>query len=123
MHSHQARRRSETKLGDSDHRRGGNQALGKRIVQIVTENRDIRLKELKENLINRGHPSNNIDIAFNKIISANKQPNDKEKDLITLVHTFNPNHKFNTGIIINCLQNIKDKTDKSFWKQEDIGNH
>ena len=41
-------------------------SLGKRIVQIVTENRDIRLKELKENLINRGHPSNNIDIAFNK---------------------------------------------------------
>ena len=42
-------------------------SLAKRIVSIVTNNRENRLKELKEHLRERKHPQHIIDYSFRKI--------------------------------------------------------
>ena len=41
--------------------------LAKRIASIVTDNRQDRLKELKEHLTDRNHPQHIIDYSFTEI--------------------------------------------------------
>ena len=41
-------------------------SLAKRIINIVTDNRETRLSELKKHLIERNHPSEIIDYTFTK---------------------------------------------------------
>ena len=55
-------------------------SLAKRIVSIVTNNRENRLKELKEHLLDRKHPQYIIDYSFTKIF----QPEFKLKIAIAL---------------------------------------
>ena len=58
-------------------------ALGKRTIQLVSENEDIRIEELKDDVINRGHPINMVEESLCKIYSPKNQTNKKEKELIT----------------------------------------
>ena len=62
-------------------------SLAKRIINIITDNREKRLSELKKHLIERNHPPEIIDYTFTKCF----QPKlDKNKDLekIILTRTF-----------------------------------
>ena len=42
-------------------------SLAKRIVRVVSNDRESRLDELKENLLSRGHPLKSINHAFSKV--------------------------------------------------------
>ena len=42
---------------------------GKRAIQLVSENKDIRIEKLKDDLINRGHPINMVEESLCKIYS------------------------------------------------------
>ena len=81
-------------------------SLTKRIVNIVTDNRETRLSELKKHILERNHPHEIIDYAFMKYF----QPKlDKNKDLekIMFTRTFNPNHVINLNKLTHSLVNIK----------------
>ena len=81
-------------------------SLTKRIVNIVTDNRETRLSELKKHILERNHPHEIIDYAFMKYF----QPKlDKNKDLekIMFTRTFNPNHVINLNNFTHSLENIR----------------
>ena len=81
-------------------------SLAKRIVNIVTDNREKRLSELKKHLIERNHPTEIIDYTFTKCF----QPKlDKNKDLekIIFTRTFNPMHLINLSKFTHGLENIR----------------
>ena len=54
--------------------------LGKRTIQLVSENKDIRIEKLKDDLINRGHPIDMVEESLCKIYSPKTQTNKKEKE-------------------------------------------
>ena len=55
-------------------------ALGKRTIQLVSENKDIRIEKLKDDLINRGHPINMVEESLCKIYSPKNLTNKKDKE-------------------------------------------
>ena len=86
-------------------------SLAKRIINIVTDNRETRLSELKKHLFERNHPPEIIDYMFIKCFQPKlDKSNDLEK--IMLIRTFNPNHVINLNKLTRSLENIRrnDKT-------------
>ena len=82
--------------------------LAKRIINIVTDNRETRLSELKKHLIEWNHPPETMNYTFTKCF----QPKlDKNKDLekIIFTRTFNPNHVINLNKLTRSLENIASK--------------
>ena len=69
-------------------------SLAKRIINIVTDNREKRLSELKKHLIERNHPPEIIDYTFTKCFQP-KQDKNKDFEKIIFTRTFKPNHVIN----------------------------
>ena len=76
-------------------------SLGKRIVRIVSENRETRLDELRSRLINRDHPPKVIDTALLKLFQPQTE---KKEENITFVHTYNPGLRYNRDQLKYCLK-------------------
>ena len=77
----------------------------KRVINIVTDNTETRLSELKKHLIERNHPPEIIDYTFTKCF----QPKlDKNKDLekIIFTRTFSPNHVIDLTKVTRSLENL-----------------
>ena len=72
-------------------------SLGKRIVRIVSHNRDKRLAELRDHLEDRGHPRKVINDSLSTLFQPDKH--NEGEELIPFVHTFNPNHRFDRNRI------------------------
>ena len=83
-------------------------SLAKRIIRIVTDNRDYRLEELRQNLLKRNHPEKIINYSFTKS-SQPKNNKEENKEIITFTRTYNPNHNFNYNRFNNCLNNINNR--------------
>ena len=89
-------------------------SLAKRIVQIVSHDRDQRLDELKEHLILRGHPEKTINFTFSKLMQPKKNRTPTE-EVIVFTKTFNPSHCFNSKVISEILNDIRsDSVRKAF---------
>ena len=89
-------------------------SLAKRIVQIVSHDRDQRLDELKEHLILRGHPEKTINFTFTKLMQPKKNRTPTE-EVIVFTKTFNPSHCFNSKVISEILNDIRsDSVRKAF---------
>ena len=82
-------------------------SLAKRIIQIVTINREERLNELKDHLVTQGHPLSIINYNYTKLFQPKLQP--KNLEPITFVTTYNPNHRFNRHKFQNCLKHHQNK--------------
>lgn len=67
-------------------------SLAKRIIRISSHNRDIRLDELRDNLLSRGHPLKNILGAFSKVFSPACRKD--EGDAIVFTTTHNPTQAY-----------------------------
>ena len=80
-------------------------SLGRRIIRIVSENRQNRLEGLKTHLMACGHPIKVIEDSFSKIYQPTKRP--KITEPIIFNQTYNPNQEVNLHKIRNCLQNVK----------------
>lgn len=88
-------------------------SLAKRIIRIVSDNTEKRLAELKEHLENRGHPSRVIEYAYTKVFQPKYE--DNEKEVVSFIHTHNPNHQFNVHKIKHCIYNLQgQKMKKTF---------
>ena len=81
-------------------------SLAKRIINIVTDNREKRLSELKKHLIERNHPPEIIDYTFTKCFQSKLNKN-KDLEKIILARTFNPNQVINLNKLIRGLENIR----------------
>ena len=82
-------------------------SLAKRIVSIITNNRENRLKELKEHLLDRKNPQHVIDYSFTKIFQPKFQS--ENNDSITFIRAYNLKHNINFKKIHDCLDKIKNK--------------
>ena len=83
-------------------------SLARRIIIIVTDNRDYRLKELRQNLLKRNYPEKIINYSFTKSFQP-KNNKEENKETITFTRTYNPNHNFNYNRFNNCLNNINNR--------------
>ena len=94
-------------------------SLPKRIINIVTDNREKRLSELKKHLIERNHPPEIIDYTFTKCF----QPKlDKNKDLekIIFITSFNPNHVIDLNKFTYTLENIRGNELKQCFQNKTV---
>ena len=91
-------------------------SLVKRIFSIVTNNRENQLKELKEHLLDRKHPQQIRDYSFTKIFQSKFQT--ENKDNITFVRTYNPNHNINWKKSIAVWIELKTKNSKPTFKRK-----
>ena len=82
-------------------------SLAKCIVSIVTNNRENRLKELKEHLLDGKYPQQIIVYRFKKIFQP-KFPTENNNS-ITFITTYNPKHNINLKNFHTCVDKIKDK--------------
>ena len=78
-------------------------SLARRIVRIVTDNKDNRLQELKGHLLKRKHSEKIIDYSFTKLFQPRKHENN-DKNVITFIKTYNPNHQFSFKKFKNCIK-------------------
>ena len=83
-------------------------SLARCIIRIVTENRDYRLEELRQNLLKRNHPEKIINYSFTKSFQP-KNNKEENEEIITFTRTYNPNHNFNYNRFNNCLNNINNR--------------
>ena len=79
--------------------------LARRITGIVTDNRDYRLEELRQNLLKTNHPEKIINYFITKSFLP-KNNKEENKEIITFTRTYNPNHNFNYNRFNSCLNNI-----------------
>ena len=80
-------------------------SLARRIVQMVTNNTNNRLQELKGHLLKRKHPEKLTDYST-KLFQPRKHENNN-KNVITFTRTYNPNHKFSFNKFKTCIKNIQ----------------
>ena len=80
-------------------------SLARRIIQIVSNNRDVRLVELEQRLIDRGHPSNVITRSMGAALVPIKKP--KEGEPIVFTHTHSPRLNFDKSVIHKCISDIR----------------
>ena len=90
----------------------------KRTVSIVTNNRENRLKELKEHLLDRKHPQHIIDYRFTKIFQPRFQT--ENNDSITFIRTYNPKQNNNLKKFHSSLDLIKNKELKTCFQKKKV---
>ena len=93
-------------------------SLARRIVQIVTDNTNNRLQELKGHLLKRKHPEKIIDYSFTKLFQPRKHEKN-DKNVITFSRTYNPNHQFSFNRFKNCIKRtINREVQKAFYDKK-----
>ena len=93
-------------------------SLAKRIVSIVTHNRENRLQELKEHLLDRKHPQHITTYSFTKIFQSKFQT--EISDSITFISTYNPKHNINFKKFHSCLDKIRSKEFKTCLQKKKV---
>lgn len=66
-------------------------SLAKRIVRIVSDNREEALDDLKQHLVRQDHPTEKINYAFSRSFSPVVA---KPKSIIVFISTHNPTHRY-----------------------------
>ena len=94
-------------------------SLAKRIINIVTDNRETRLSELKKHLIERNHPPEIIDYTFTKCFQP-KLNKSKDLEKIIFTRTFNPNHVINLNKLTRSLENIRSNELKQCFQNKTV---
>ena len=94
-------------------------SLAKRIINIVTDNRETRLSELKKHLIERNHPPEIIDYTFTKCFQP-KLNKSKDLEKIIFTRTFNPNHVINLNKLARRLENIRSNELKQCFQNKTV---
>ena len=90
-------------------------SLAKRIVKISSHNRDVRLDELMQNLIARGHPRERILEKFGEVFSPKRQ-SEPDEDTMVFTINHNPSIGYPKGKIKAVLQDIQGDTMKRVFK-------
>ena len=89
-------------------------SLGKRIVGIVSHNREERIDQLRTHLRSRGHPKDVINASLSTLFQPDK--GNKGQEIIPFVHTFNPNQKFDRDHIKNMTKKSNNEKVQNIFK-------
>ena len=93
-------------------------SLSKRIINIVTDNKEKELSELKKHLIERNYPSEVIDYTFIKCFQPKLC---KNKDLQKIsTRTFHPNHVINLNELTRSLENKRSNELKQCFQNKTV---
>ena len=94
-------------------------SLVKRIINIVTDNKEKRLSESKNHLTERNHPPETINYTFTKCFQLKL---DKNKDLekIIFTRTFNSNHVINLNKLTRSPENITSNELKQCFQNKTV---
>jgi hypothetical protein len=88
-------------------------SLARRIINIVSENRERRLDELTEHMAARGHPVANITRSISTAMKPHKMPTPGEPIVFTRTHS--PRLVINQQQFTNCISNVLgDQMKKAF---------
>ena len=90
-------------------------SLAKRIVRIVSEDRDKRLRELHNHLIARDYPASSI--SYSRVFSPKREQSEK---FVVFTSTFNPCLVFDKNVIRSCLDNLKTPDMKQVFDQTKV---
>ena len=71
-------------------------SLARRIVRLVTDNKNNRLEELKYYLLKRKHPQKLIYYSSRKLFQLRKHESN-DKNFIIFTRTYNRNHRFSSN--------------------------
>ena len=89
-------------------------SLAKRIVRIVSENRQQQLADLEHHLLLRGHPKSSILNSFNRVMSP--APHKPPENVIVFTSTFDPCLRFNKRVISTILDDVRSDSCKKAFK-------
>ena len=89
-------------------------SLAKRIIRIVSDDRQHRLSELKRNLILRDHPERSINHAFSRVMEPRQHS--PAGDLIVFTSTFDPNVQYNRRVISNIFDDLRSDSCRKAFK-------
>ena len=93
--------------------------MARRIIRIITDNRDYRLEELRQNLLKRNHPEKILNYSFTKSFQP-KNSKEENKEIITFTRTYNPNHNFNYNRFNNCSNNINNRELREIFSNKKV---
>ena len=79
-------------------------SLAKRIVRIVSDNREHALNHLQRHLTKQGHPTEKILFAFSRTFQPRKEP---RKATLVFTSTHNPNHCYDHNVFKGLFANIR----------------
>ena len=91
-------------------------SLAKLIVSMVTNNREKKMKELKEHVLDRKHHI--LDYSFIKIFQPKFQTGNSDR--ITFIRTYKPNHNINLKKLYSSLDKIKNKELKICFQKKKV---
>ena len=94
-------------------------SLAKRIINILTDNRETRLSELKKRLIERNHPPEIIHFTFTKCFQPKLDKN-KGLEKIICTRTFNSNYIINSEKLTRSLENIRSNELKQCFQKKTV---
>ena len=93
-------------------------SLRQRIVRLVSEDRQLRLEQLKSELRKRGHPAKITDDTFSKLLTPIRDKSSTALESVPFIYTYHPGTKFNKNKITKCLENVKsNKLVQAFWNK------
>ena len=92
-------------------------SLAKRIVRIVSKDRDKRIIELKNQLLARDYPVSSINYAFSKVFQPKKE---HCENIIVFMSTYNPCHVYDHRKIKCCLDNLRTSDMKQAFGQHKV---
>ena len=78
-------------------------SLAKRIVKIVSDNRDEALADLERHLVRQGHPSTNISYAFSRTFTPKPST---PTNAIVFTSTYNPTHAYDKRVLRDLFAGI-----------------
>ena len=79
-------------------------SLAKRIVRIVSDNRELALNKLKMHLTKQGHPTEKNLHAFSRTFQPREE---RAKASLVFTSTYNPNHSYDHNCINDLVTNIR----------------
>ena len=91
-------------------------SLARRLIQIVSENRDQRLDELEGRLVARGHPRNKVLQSMAKTFIPMKEPKPGEAIVFTCTHS--PRLVVDRSLMRNSISDLKTTDMKNTFKDK-----
>ena len=91
-------------------------SLARRIISIVTENRDQRLEELAEHMCDRGHPMSNVVQSISSAMTPHSMPHPGEPIVFTRTHS--PRLVINEKLFRESISNLQGQEMKKAFRKK-----
>ena len=91
-------------------------SLARRVIQIVSDNRDQRLQELEDRLVARGHPRNKVVLSMANTMIPRKEPKSGEAIVFTCTHS--PRLVVDRSLMRNAISDLNSRDMRNAFKDK-----